>query len=101
MGKITDTGRMVVNGSKAVVLSEMPNTFVDHYVPMVLQLLDLPKDLTVMHSAATTAERRGGVRAEFLLHDGLYDGHRRAAGEWLLRGNEQGDAGVGHRDERR
>ena len=35
----------------------------------------------MLHSAAPAAERCGGVRAESLLHDGLCDGHRRAAGE--------------------
>ena len=88
MGKITDTGRMVVKGSKTavvvaveLVLSEMPNTFVDHHVPMVLLALDLPKDLTVLRPAAPTAERHGDVLAESLLHDGLCDGNQRAAGE--------------------
>ena len=55
MGNITDTGRMVVKDSKTavivaveLVLSEMPNTFVDHHVPTVQQPLDLPKDLTLL-----------------------------------------------------
>ena len=61
MGKITDTGRMVVKDSKTgetavnldleLVLGELPKkTFVDHHVPVVLKPLDLPKDLTVMQA---------------------------------------------------
>ena len=57
MGKITDTGRMVVKGSKTavdvtveMVLSELPQKTLMNYVPMVLLALDLPKDLTVLRS---------------------------------------------------
>ena len=59
MGKITDTGRMVVKDSKTgetavdldleLVLGELPKkTFVDHHVPAVLKPLVLPEQLTVM-----------------------------------------------------
>ena len=48
----------------------------------------------MLHSAAPAAERRGGVRAESLLHDGLCDGHRRAASEGLLRGDGSSNGGV-------
>ena len=58
LGEITDTGRMVVKDSKTgetavdldleLVLGDMPKkTFVDHHVPMQLQPLTLPADLTV------------------------------------------------------
>ena len=58
LGEITDTGRMVVKDSKTgetavdldleLVLGDMPKkTFVDHHVPMQLQPLSLPADLTV------------------------------------------------------
>ena len=61
MGKITDTGRMVVKDSKTgetavdldleLVLGELPKkTFVDHHVPAVLKPLALPEDLTVMQA---------------------------------------------------
>ena len=51
----------------------------------------------ILHSAAIAAERRGSVRAESLLHDGLCHGHRRGRGDVrLLRGDGQGDAGAGH-----
>ena len=68
MGKITDTGRKVVKDSKTC-----------ETVERVLGVLS--KDLTVLRPTAPAAERRGGVPAESLLHDGLCDGHRRAAGE--------------------
>ena len=68
MGKITDTGRMVVKDSTT-----------GETVERVLGVLS--KDLTVLRPTAPAAERRGGVRAESLLHDGLCDGHQRAAGE--------------------
>ena len=50
----------------------------------------------MLHSAAPAAERCGGVRAESLLHDGLCDGHRRAAGEGPDRpcGDGSPDGGV-------
>ena len=61
MGKITDTGRMVVKDSKTgetavdldleLVLGELAKkTFVDHHVPAVLKPLALPEDLTVMQA---------------------------------------------------
>ena len=61
MGKITDTGRMVVKDSKTgetavdldleLVLGELPKkTFVDHHVPAVLKPLVLPEQLTVMQA---------------------------------------------------
>ena len=55
MGKITDTGRMVVKDSKTgetvMVVGELPKkTFVDHHVPAVLKPLVLPEDLTVMQA---------------------------------------------------
>ena len=61
MGKITDTGRMVVKDSKTgetavdldleLVLGELPKkTFVDHHVPVVLKPLVLPEQLTVMQA---------------------------------------------------
>lgn len=61
MGKMRDTGRMVVKDSKTgetavdldleLVLGELPKkTFVDHHVPVVLKPLVLPKDLTVMQA---------------------------------------------------
>ena len=57
MDKITDTGRMVVKGSKTavdiaveMVLSELPQKTLLNYVPLVLLALDLPKDLTVLRS---------------------------------------------------
>ena len=61
MGKITDTGRMVVKDSKTgetavdlnleLVLGELPKKpFVDHHVPAVLKPLVLPEDLRVMQA---------------------------------------------------
>ena len=54
MGKITDTGRMVVKDSKTgetVKVGELPKkTFVDHHVPAVLKPLVLPEQLTVMQA---------------------------------------------------
>ncbi|KAK8813426.1 hypothetical protein WA556_000006 [Blastocystis sp. ATCC 50177/Nand II] len=61
MGKITDTGRMVVKDSRTgetavdldleLVLGELAKkTFVDHHVPAVLKPLALPEDLTVMQA---------------------------------------------------
>ena len=61
MGKITDSGHMVVKDSKTgetavdldldLVLGELPKkTFVDHHVPAVLEPLILPADLTVMQA---------------------------------------------------
>ena len=61
MGKITDTGRMVVKDSKTgetavdldleLVLGELPKkTFVDYHVPAVLKPLVLPEQLTVMQA---------------------------------------------------
>ena len=56
MGKMRDTGRMVVKDSKTgetavVVLGELPKkTFVDHHVPAVLKPLVLPEQLTVMQA---------------------------------------------------
>ena len=61
MGKITDTGRMVVKDNKTgetavdldleLVLGELPKkTFVDHHVPAVLKPLVLPEQLTVMQA---------------------------------------------------
>ena len=61
MGKMRDTGRMVVKDSKTgetavdldleLVLGELPKkTFVDHHVPAVLKPLVLPEDLTVMQA---------------------------------------------------
>ena len=61
MGKMRDTGRMVVKGSKTgetavdldleLVLGELPKkTFVDHHVAAVLKPLVLPEQLTVMQA---------------------------------------------------
>ena len=61
MGKITDSGHMVVKDSKTgetavdldldLVLGELPKkTFVDHHVPTVLEPLALPADLSVMQA---------------------------------------------------
>ena len=61
MGKMRDTGRMVVKDSKTgetavdldleLVLGELPKkTFVDHHVPAVLKPLVLPEQLTVMQA---------------------------------------------------
>ena len=55
MGKMRDTGRMVVKDSKTgetmQVLGELPKkTFVDHHVPAVLKPLVLPEDLRVMQA---------------------------------------------------
>ena len=54
MGKMRDTGRMVVKDSKTgetVVLGELPKKpFVDHHVPAVLKPVVLPEDLTVMQA---------------------------------------------------
>ena len=54
MGKITDTGRMVVKDSKTgekVVLGELPKMpFVNHHVPAVLKPLVLPEELRVMQA---------------------------------------------------
>ena len=56
MGKITDTGRMVVKDSKTgetavMVVGELPKkTFVDHHVPAVLKPLVLPEQVTVMQA---------------------------------------------------
>ena len=54
LGKMRDTGRMVVKDSKTgetVVLGELPKkTFVDHHVPAVLKPLVLPEQLTVMQA---------------------------------------------------
>ena len=71
MGKITDTdnttGKMAVDVVVELVLQELPKkTFVDHHMPLVLR------------PAISTAERRGCVIAESLLH-GLCNGHWREA----------------------
>ena len=61
MGKITDSGHMVVKDSKTgetavdldleLVLGELPKkTFVDHHVPTVLEPLALPAELSVMQA---------------------------------------------------
>ena len=53
MGKITDTGRMVVKDSKTgeTVLGELPKKrFVGHHVALVLKPLVLPEDLRVMQA---------------------------------------------------
>ena len=54
MGKMRDTGRMVVRDSKTgetVVLGELPKKlFVDHHVPAVLKPVVLPEYLTVMQA---------------------------------------------------
>ena len=53
MGKMRDTGRMVVKDSKTgeTVLGELPKKpFVDHHVPAVLKPLVLPEQLTVMQA---------------------------------------------------
>ena len=53
MGKMRDTGRMVVKNSRTgeTVLGELPKKpFVDHHVPVVLKPLVLPEQLTVMQA---------------------------------------------------
>ena len=54
MGKMRDTGRMVVKDSKTgetVEMGELPKkTFVDHPVSAVLKPLVLPEQLTVMQA---------------------------------------------------
>ena len=53
MGKMRDTGRIVVKDSKTgeTVLGELPKKpFVDHPVPVVLKPVVLPEDLRVMQA---------------------------------------------------
>ena len=54
MGKITDTGRMVKDSKTGetveLVVGELPKKILMNHAPTMLQALDLPKDLTVLHA---------------------------------------------------